>query len=238
VAVSTSARLVRAAKTPRATAALLAGRYRQARTGIAVTDATNRLRFQEHAPRVAQLIWVEPAACRDALNVVEALGPASPSLSGCVRGGDWDLKIRPVTELEKVAFGLRHWRDGVPWAETGAYEHMMRLITERGRPVDRCATLEDVIARYERLDEIFDQVRREGRLRTRAELSPNAFRERTGILIHISRHNTPIFGRSSHNRFAMALALDLPVIPAQIGVVHKEAVRSWSSTFTRRDQAQ
>ena len=229
---SSPARLTRAVKAPRTAAALVAGRYRQSRTGIAITDTTNRLRFGQDAPRVAQLIWVEPAACHVALNISEALGPASPSLSGRVRGGDWDLQVRPVADVEKIAFGLRHWRDGVPWEETGAYEHMMRLIAERGRPVDRCSTLEDVIARYERLDAIYDEVLREGRLKPRAELSHGAFRERKGILIHVSRHSTPIFGGSSNNRFAMALALGLPAMPAQLGVVHAQAVRSWRGAFT------
>jgi hypothetical protein len=225
-------RFSRAVKSPRIAAALLAGRSRRSRPGIAITDATNRLRFGQDAPQVAQLIWVDPAACSSALNSTSALGPDPSSFSGHVVGGDWDLEVRPVEEVQKIAFGLRHWREGVPWAETGAYEHMTRLISERGRPVDRCETLADIIARYERLDEIYLEALREGRLKARAELSPSAFRERTGILVHISRNTTPIFGGSSHNRFAMALALDLPVIPAQLGAVHRQAVGSWRTAFT------
>jgi hypothetical protein len=223
-------RLRRAIAEPALGVAVMIGKARQSRLGIHALDTSNAVRFGSNAPIFAELIWVDPQTCDHALNEA-ALGPFPRSLSGQVAGGDWDLDVRRVEEIPKVAFGIAHWGDGVPWEETGAYEYLLRLIAERGRPVDGCSTLDDIVARYARLDEIFDQVRRENRLRTRGQVKPTCFRERKGVYVHVGRGNQPIFGGGSNNRFAMARVLGLPTMPAQVGRVHREALPHWREVF-------
>ena len=105
---------------------------------------------------------------------------------------------------------------------------MMERIAERGE-LDGCRSLDDVIARYERLDVMFERVTREKRLRTMSEVRPDNFRERGGVYIHIGRHNNPIFGGGGCHRLAMAITLGIDEIPAQVGVVHPDALARWGS---------
>ena len=84
---------------------------------------------------------------------------------------------------------------------------------------------EQILARCARWDRIFAEVQTSGRLRTRSEERPDGFRERGGIGLHVGPDGRLFKGRDGHHRFAMALALGLPVIPAMVGVVHRSALR-------------
>ena len=141
-----------------------------------------------------------------------------------ILGGDWDANTFPITTQWKIAACLDHWVHHIPWHETGVYDRMMELIRQHGA-VDQCRTLGDVIARYERLDQIYRVVKAEGRLRSRSELDPKNFREGGGIYIHVGRSGEPLFGLGGNHRLAIAIALDLSVFPAQVGVVHSKAVK-------------
>jgi hypothetical protein len=143
--------------------------------------------------------------------------------SGTVQSGDWDLSAIDIGCNRWVAACVAHWRDGVPWDETGIITHDTHLAETRG--YNRCWTRKDVIARYELLDDIFKQVKAEGRLRTAYELgvSRREDRERDGVYVHFGRHGEPIFGGLGSHRLGMALTLGLRRIPACFGVVHVEA---------------
>jgi hypothetical protein len=189
---------------------------------IVLPKSLRMFRHGWNAPRAAERIWVRPAEC------VSAVGAFNRKMTGDVVGGDWDLRTEPVAELPKVRMARLHWQDGVSWRDAGAYDYMMQRIAEEG-PLDDCETLDDVIARYERLDEIFEQVKRDGRFRTQTELRPGNIRERGGVYVHIGRRNTPIFGVGGCHRLAMAQILGFTCIPAQLGVVHSDALASWRS---------
>lgn len=143
--------------------------------------------------------------------------------SGTIQAGDWDLAAIDIGANRWVAACLAHWRDGVPWSETGIIAHDTHLA--RTRSYNRCHTAEDVVARYERLDAIFAEVKAEGRLKTAYELgaSRNRERERDGVFVHFGRRGEPIFGGLGCHRLGMALVLGLERIPACLGVVHPEA---------------
>lgn len=111
----------------------------------------------------------------------------------------------------------------VPWEDTGIYEFLIELIEKSGDSVDNCKGKEDIINRYENLDKIFDQVKKERRLRTMEELKPGNFREKGGVLIHIGPGGVPFFGMGGIHRFTMAYILNIS-IPAQIGCVHVSAI--------------
>lgn len=109
------------------------------------------------------------------------------------------------------------------WDETGIIAQMLEKIERNGK-VDRLKNEEDVRVRYQELDNLFTETRKEMRLKTRAELIPGNFREEGGILIHIGPDGKLVFGMKGHHRLAMALTLELKQIPVQIGVVHFSAV--------------
>ena len=129
----------------------------------------------------------------------------------------------PFEDHPHVRFALAHWRDGVSWEQTGAYEYMMEQIRKRGRQ-DGCHDFGDVRRRYERLDELYETARREGRLRTTSELGAASRKQDAGILIHIGPEGETAIGDSGKHRMTIAKLLDLDVVPARIGYVHRDAL--------------
>lgn len=189
-------------------------------------DIGNLIRHGSHAPRSRQLIWVATDALNEMLR--EPQRSAMALRKGEVVDGDWDLATCPI-DTPKIRCSILHWNDGVPWDETGAYEHHLAQIEASGGSYDGCSTLDDIVRRYERLDIVFEQVRREGRLRTRREVSSRAFRESGGIVVHVGRGGTALWGRDGSHRLAMAMVLKLRTLPAQVGAVHADALDCWRS---------
>jgi hypothetical protein len=101
---------------------------------------------------------------------------------------------------------------------------------------DGCTTMKDIIKRYELLDNIFEEVRREGRLKTIKEINPGSFRDKGEALFHIGPDGQPLFdgeGGSNH-RVAIAYILQIPM-PGQIGCVHKSALNKLRSLRYKLD---
>jgi hypothetical protein len=171
-------------------------------------------------------VWVDPREC------TSFVSSHNRSYTGQVIGGQWDLRAAPLTENTKIVACTRHWRDGLSWEETGIIEEIVQEIEEHGSK-DGCSSRDDVIERYRQLDLVYEQVRKESRLKTRRELDPGAYREVGGIYMHIGRDNRPIFGDAGCHRMAIAQEVGLTVIPAQLGVVHEDALTSWKSKYVR-----
>jgi hypothetical protein len=176
----------------------------------------NIVRFGRRAPRPNERLWIDPGRVRYALGGV-------PVRSAQVIGEWPPAKLVPFEEHVHVGFALAHWRDGVRWEDTGAYDYMLKQISIRGRQ-DGCFDLDDVVRRYERLDDLYDTVGREGRLRTRSDLDPKARNEDGGILVHIGPGGEPAIGDSGKHRLTIAKLHGLKTVPARIGYVHRDAV--------------
>lgn len=191
-------------------------------------------RLRQHgwrAPRWGQRIWVDPAEVR---YTYSRFKPTQHS--GSVIEGEWDRTERPIEANEIVAAAIRHWQGGMSWEASGALDiHLerLRVLGARGRDVDGCYTPDDVHMRLCRLDELYEQTRREGRLRTRKECHDHLLREHGGVYIHISRDGRPIFGSRGTHRLVIAKVLELPHIPAHLGVLHGGALKSWRQRFAR-----
>ena len=194
-----------------------------------IAGAVRFVVYRGKAPRTGEGMWLTMPEHVSAL--IEGIPRRQ---SGSVKRGNWDLRTQDAQSLPKIKACLDHWLHGTPWERTGIYDYMLALLPEHGGEVDGCRTFADVVARYQRLDAIFVQIAREERLRVQSELFPGAFRELGGILFHIGRDGAPIFGLGGHHRLAMAIALNLSVIPVQVGVVHRDALGSWRHAFHDR----
>ena len=138
-----------------------------------------------------------------------------------------------VTEIPKIKFCYEHWVNNVSWKDTGAYDYMLKSVIKKGEH-DGCKNFEDIIKRYEELDLIFDQVKKEGRLRTRKEINPGNFRGSGEVIIHIGPDGEIYFegeGGGNH-RFAIDYILKL-LLPAQVGCIHKSAIQYLSKQRKR-----
>ena len=200
-------------------------------------DLSNLFAHGFRTPRMHERIWVDPRQCE------MMSGEFHWDDFGKILGDDWDTRSSPLGEEPtsrdglvhwlKIQACLRHWIEGMSWESTGIYDHLLQLI-EDGGTTDGCDSLDDIVRRYQRLDEVFIAVSRSKKLSTRAELSRIHFREVGGVVFHIDRDLRPVFGLWGCHRFAMAIAADLPVIPAQVGVVHAEVKDSWRNHFSSR----
>lgn len=194
---------------------------RKSRTGL------NSLRYGKNSTVFGELIYVNP---NELVNHTRAW---HRNHSGCIRAGDWDIKeLHPIDELFKISCCKKHWMDNVPWEETGIYDFMLAIIKEKNRPADGCQSLEDIIARYNRLDQLFEEVKRTGAFKTQKQLNPSAENEQGGIYVHIGRDNKLIFGGGGFHRLAIAQILNLKSIPAQLGVVHPFSIKTWKQYKT------
>ncbi len=187
-------------------------------------DTRNLIRHGTAAPRWGESIRVDPE------EVTSFVSSHNRSYTGQVISGDWDLANQPLSEHEKFLACQRHWVEGISWDETGIIDLIVEEI-ERYGSKDGCTTREEVVERYRQLDDIFDQVKSERRLRARREVDPRAFREVGGIYIHIDRDEHPIFGNGGCHRLAIAQVVGLDSVPAQVGVVHERALPSWRRRF-------
>lgn len=183
------------------------------------TDGDNRRHYGIGAPRYAECIWIKTA------DVTKGLKYWNSKQSALVVHQWPQQMVTAVTELVTIRCCLEHWSQGKSWEETGLVDQMMAWIRERGR-VDRLSDHDHVLKRYKELDVLYEMVLREGRLRTRNELVRGNFREEGGILVHLGPDGMPYFGGKGHHRLAIAMAAELQYFPAQLGVVHADALDS------------
>lgn len=189
----------------------------------AVRDLWNRLRYGPDAPVSDERIFVCPGGIHDSYDSSVGRRPLRRHHSGMVIGGDWDLCRSPLAGQTKIVSSRMHYVDGVPWEQTPLFEKMMRGVAEGKRP-DGCTSRADVVHRYETLDRIFEETQRRGRLLSVSELPQPFRREHGGVLVHIARSGEALRAGGGMHRFAIAQILDLPEMPAQLGVVHAEAL--------------
>jgi hypothetical protein len=183
-------------------------------------DITNALRYGPKAPKYAELIWVRPREVRHAL-----VGRSDyVRCSGKVTDIEAHFRLVDLEATPRMQSSLAHWVDGVPWEDTRDYAVMLDAI-RHGKDWAGCRSEEDLGRRYGNLDAVFEEARSSSRLKTRKELDPRAFREEGGILVCIGGQGEPLLYDGFH-RLAIALILDLPIVPAQLGYVDRNAVDS------------
>jgi hypothetical protein len=191
-------------------------------------DIKNIFRYGFSAPKFAERIWVDSQSISKALigSITDLSRQKVSGRKDSAKVVDFSLsanKVTPINEVKKIRFCIEHWVNGKTWENTGVYEYMREVVRERGGYADKCKTIDDIVKRYKRLDLIFEQVKREGRLRTMKELRLGNFREQGGVLLHIGPDGELFFGGGGAHRFAIAYILKVP-LPAQIGVVHVSAI--------------
>lgn len=180
-------------------------------------DGKNREYYGEHAPKFAERLWVRT---QDLAFSVKA---GSSKESARIIHTWPDASAVPTRELPTIKACLAHWQNSLSWEATGIFEQMLQKIDENGK-VDRLRNIGDIIKRYESVDALYNKVAITGRLSPRSELIPGNFREEGGVLVHLGPEGEPFFGMKGHHRLAIALALELEYIPAQLGVVHTSAI--------------
>ena len=197
-------------------------------------DLVNRTLRGVGAPRAQERIWVDP---RKMTRIYTRNPSQSPDFkrrhSGMVIGGSWDRATEPLDRSWKIAACLEHFRNGKPWDVTGVYDRMADMIRTRGQ-FDSCRNMDDIVARYQKVDALYSDIRENG-FRDETVLGRSGPRLPEGVFVHIDRTGAPIFGAIGNHRVGIARALGLTRIPAQLGVVHPDALDS-GALANYRDQ--
>ncbi|SES31903.1 hypothetical protein SAMN04490244_11090 [Tranquillimonas rosea] len=175
-------------------------------------DRAAALTHGVEGPRYCERIWVR-------LDEVREESLTRGAKTAVVMGGDWYKNARPLTDNPKIAYCLRHWRDGLTWDETGAIDYTMGQISDNV-VYDHLTTKAQVLRRFATLDRIFEQVRRENRIRPVREYRFLRYREQGGLMFHIGPDGRPMFAGGGHHRVGMALALGLREVPAMVLLAH------------------
>lgn len=185
-----------------------------------VSDKKSLRQFGPTAPKYAEVISVLTADIETQLTV-----PIRRRASGLVMPEDWCPIVESLSKNPKISYCMKHWRDGLSWEESGAIDFHMKAIQVNGR-IDQCRSRADVEQRLSRLDKIWQLAERTQKLKQKREISPFSFREYGGILVHIDRQGLPLFGVAGQHRLAIALTVGLTSFPAQLGVIHPNALSS------------
>lgn len=166
----------------------------------------------------ASLGWVVPNSIQD-LSIAGYSKVLTRHNSLSVQSGDWDLATMPVEIHPKAIYCRQRWEEGLSWNRTIAIAYYRKMIEQHGR-FDKCGNLNEVMLRLELLDVIFDQVKKDGRLKTRYDLglTQSPVDETGGIYMHFGRTGRAIFGGGGFHRFMIARILLLPLMPIQIGI--------------------
>lgn len=176
-------------------------------------DLWNQLRFGRQAPRSCECFIVPAHLVKTLIKPRRFI----QSRSGMVVGGKWDRSVVPLEEVHKYQ---------IVWSmlesdQIGENEAVLVYYSKRKKYSDS-----ELKARYQHLKKSLQQIKEEGRLRTRAELDASNFRERGGVLVHIGANGQLIFGGAGYHRLTIAKYLKLDTLPICVGVVHPEAIRN------------
>lgn len=153
-----------------------------------------------------------------------------------VRAGDWDLQTCPLSEHFVYASFVSRFVHGAAWDATEIYAVAMQGIRDSTGRYHGCRSRDALMQRFEKLDALYEQVRRNG-YRSQREL------ERSGepllrrfstrppeldeVVVHIDRHGAFILVDGVH-RFSIARILGIESIP--VIVLYRHA--AWQA---RRD---
>lgn len=192
-------------------------------------DIKNKIVYGAKAPVFAEKIYVNPFECKEVIDETVIREELDVSSSRMASGKIVETtkpfnETVPIKKAKKINFCIERWEEDLSWKETGAYDYMKKLVNNSSKPVDGCNSMEDIIDRYNKLDRIFNQIKKDEELKSVQELNNFNFREFGGVYVHIGPDGEPYLGMGGLHRFAIALILEIDKIPAQVGVVHKDAL--------------
>lgn len=147
--------------------------------------------------------------------------------AGLVLDGDWDQAVQPFEEYHLWRVVRDRYQQGKDWHDIDYIQSAYRKIAQ-GRPAwgNRCHTPEDVVARCDYLDQLYDRLKTEGYY---AEPSPaqRLTLPYTHFLVNIGRQGEIIRNNDGKHRILLSRVLGIPALSAKVLVRHRrwQAVR-------------
>ena len=152
-------------------------------------------------PRPERHIWIEPDSIRGWYQYARFRELSFP---GRVSGGNWEEKIRPSEIVfscrrdNKINSTITHFRDGVPWIETG-------LFTSRYAKSMDNASLLSLAEEYKKYDRLFEKAKVSGLL------PPSKEKGISPMFIHIGPRGEIYWTCDGNHRLGIAIVLELSI---------------------------
>jgi hypothetical protein len=183
-----------------------------------ITDVKNVLTYGIYAPRFGERLFADPFDINVRITSRDLPGYTK---SAKVVVDSWPHeKHTPIIGREyKSAALFRRWEQGFTWEKSG-YIHFMMQRIEAGNNEYGLRNYDDVLARCDMLDAIFNEIKKEGRMKTQKELKKKSFREIGGVMVSISDRGELVKTNGGNHRHIIARILGLKKIPVVIGNVH------------------
>ena len=184
-----------------------------------VGDLACLLRYRKRGLQKYRLLHVRPK------QIEWGFSTEWPRFHLGVVGANWDnCEIVPVEEAAGGIVGrcILKVKSGKNWKEVGELEAQL---TGKSNPQKVEKITNGFQKRFLVLDQLIEELKQTGELKTRKKLGVPHFREWLGIGVIIGEDGKLIV-HSGHHRFGISLALDLKIIPVTLVSVHPTFVRS------------
>lgn len=183
----------------------------------------NYILYKNIAPKFAQCIVIPLDEIIYRVEVGSQLYTSGQVVCDDIFLGREKIPIKDIPIIKKCRL---HWEHGVAWEDLGVYDDVLQKIDRYGS-YDECKNYDQVVERYQKLDDIFKEIKstRELRLIFLRYFKYGATMD--GILVHVGPNGELYFGGNGHHRLAIALALNLKFIPVQIGVVTRSGLKKF-----------
>lgn len=131
-----------------------------------------------------------------------------------VKQRSWETGARPLHGYSLYRCLERRFLDGVSWEKSGAIPLKLKEIAKAGRPIDGCASREDVVKRYRKIDRLYEDMRAHGYKRQIDLLNPaNISNE---IFVSIGASGRLYFSNGGNHRIMLAQILRLEAMPVLV----------------------
>lgn len=167
-----------------------------------------------------QICWISPHLMKHTIYGPKDV-PSPATVSGMIKGGDWDRRTLPVEDLDIVRGARDRFVNGMSWDKTEYYRSCLDLI-KKGEQWRGCRNKQDLDRYCVRFDRLYQQIRNNG-YRPQTELSEaeygNTAPVEHEITVHIDRGGRFLFCDGRH-RLAIVLLLGIDRIPVKVCIRH------------------
>ena len=177
----------------------------------------NHRRFNTVA-RPHKIIWVRPEDIQ--LYLKDDRFKRKRHVAGKILDGNWDLNINTIEhQREKLGKWLTaHFKDGVPWEDTGLFQNNYARKFEGGDWVyNDCRSLQELVNYYnDKIDGLYYSLKENGFLLPSKDRPEIDF-----VYVHIGRGGELIGTQGGRHRLFIAMDLNIKSIPVRVWLRHK-----------------
>ncbi|MCH8567425.1 MAG: hypothetical protein LAT67_04150 [Balneolales bacterium] len=190
-----------------------------------LNDVLEKKRYGAWAPSKYETIWIKPSDVNHKILIKSKFNGVHPQDSyKCILDSDWDLNI--VFNKEKsIKYKGIHERifDGKDWNQTDLWKDRIRVLKRKGS-ADGCKSLDELTLRYNKLDNLVENIRLNGTIFERKKINKFEYKESQGVPILIGRDGKLVAGIGGTHRLILCQILNVKIIPASLVAIHPDAL--------------